>query len=70
MCVNIFIFTGFHAHMFPYIQSYVGVTLDLQQPALGRKADDKHMWLASEGQSVGGIGTNIAICTHVATCSD
>ena len=55
--------------MSPYPE-LVGVTLDLQQPALGRKADDKHLWLANEGQSVGGIATNIAICNHVAACSE
>ena len=34
----------------------------------GRRGDEKHMHLATEGESVGGIKTNIAICNHVATC--
>lgn len=34
----------------------------------GRKEDDKHMWLASEGESAGGMATNIAVCNHVVAC--
>jgi len=36
----------------------------------GRKADDKHIHLASEGESAGGMRTNIEICNHVAACSE
>lgn len=39
------------------------------KPAAGRKSDDKHVWLASEGQAAGGMATNIVICNHVVACS-
>ena len=32
---------------------------------LRRKSDNKHIWLASEGESSGGIRTNIGVCNLV-----
>ena len=40
----------------------------IPRPSAGRKADEKHMWLASEGQNSGGMSTNIKICNHVVAC--
>ena len=36
--------------------------------ATGRKDDEKHMWLSSEGETAGGMATNIAVCNLVVAC--
>lgn len=38
------------------------------QPCKGRKIDDKHLWLSSEGEDLGGMKMNIKVCNLVVAC--